>query len=120
LIKSTSLPKERLKAEQDGKTASDVFAWLAVTLGAVATAGILAALFRRWRLARRPSARPLPPPQPQAVLDLLGLSEDEAAARQLEGQDNVLRFKPPYSPREIWRANTLTIFNLSMVGLAVV
>jgi cation-transporting ATPase E len=54
------------------------------------------------------------------VLDLEGLTEEEAAARQLEGQDNAIRFKPPYSPRQIWRGNTLTIFNLSMVGLAVV
>jgi magnesium-transporting ATPase (P-type) len=57
---------------------------------------------------------------PQAVLDLQGLTEEEAAARKLEGQDNTVHFKPPYTTRQIWRANTLTIFNLSMVGLAVV
>jgi magnesium-transporting ATPase (P-type) len=57
---------------------------------------------------------------PQAVLDLQGLTQEEAAARRLEGQDNTIRFKPPYSTREIWRGNTLTIFSLGMVGLAVV
>jgi magnesium-transporting ATPase (P-type) len=47
------------------------------------------------------------------------LTEEEAAARRLEGQDNVVLFKPPHSTREILRANALNIFNLSLVGLAV-
>jgi magnesium-transporting ATPase (P-type) len=94
---------------------------MAMVFGVVALAGILIALYRRWRLARVADYRPRPqPPAPQVVLDLQGLSEEEAAARRLEGQDNAVHFKPPYSTRQIWQANTLTIFNLSMVGLAVV
>jgi magnesium-transporting ATPase (P-type) len=60
------------------------------------------------------------------LLDLHGLTEEQASARLLDGQEReregggTIRFKPLHSTREIWRANTLTIFNLSMVGLAVV
>jgi cation-transporting ATPase E len=94
---------------------------MAMAFGVVALAGILIALYRRWRRARVAGHRPRPqPPAPQTVLDLQGLSQEEAAARRLEGKDNVVHFKPPYSTSQIWRANTLTIFNLSIVGLALV
>ncbi len=119
--------QDRLTPERDSRLRSQVLAWMAITLGVVALAGILSALFRRWRPAKKAGYRPQPqPPQPRAVLDLQGLTEEEAAARRLEGQDNArgtggaIRFNPPYSTCQIWRANTLTIFNLSMVGLAVV
>ena len=121
------LTQDRSVAEQEAKSKTRLLAWLAIVFGLVAIAGLLLALLRRWRLAKRLPARPQPlPPRPQAVLDLQGLTEEEAAARRLEGQDNarrtgsVVHFKPPYTTRQIWRANTLTIFNLSMVGLAVV
>jgi magnesium-transporting ATPase (P-type) len=51
---------------------------------------------------------------------LRGLTEAEAEARRLEGQDNVIQFQPPRTPQQIWRENTFTIFNLSLVGLAAV
>jgi magnesium-transporting ATPase (P-type) len=49
-----------------------------------------------------------------------GLSEDEAEARLQPDLDNSLSFKPVRSRREIWRENILSIFNLSLVGLALV
>ena len=99
--------------------------WISLVLAGIA---LLGALFVRRRRRERAGQRfpRLRPPVPQAVLDLRGLTEEEAAARRMEGQDNAggsggaVQFKPPYSKRQIWRANTLTIFNLSMVGLAVV
>lgn len=96
--------------------------WISILLAGTAFAvATLVALVRRWRTEQvTQSLSRLQTPAPQAVLDLQGLTEDEAAARHLEGQDNALRFKSPYSTREIWRANTLSIFNLSMVGLAIV
>ena len=105
--------------DQVGRRRSKAFLWIAAALAAAAFVGAL--LIRRRREER--ASRPLPRPQPlrpQAVLDLQGLTEAEAAARRLKGQDNTIRFKPPYSICEIFRANTLTIFNLSLVGLAAV
>ena len=108
-------------AEPEARSRTRVLDWLALAFGIIASVGLLIALFRRWRSAKRPPTRlQSRPPRPQAVLDLKGLTEKEAAARGLEGQDNVVHFKPPYSTRQIWRANTLTIYNLNMVGLAVV
>jgi cation-transporting ATPase E len=58
---------------------------------------------------------------PEAKINLRkinGLSEVEADERKIEGQDNTLYFKPRRTRREIWRENVLSIFNLSLVGLA--
>lgn len=72
---------------------------------------VLAILVRWWR--RRPVEREetlplqLPP----------GLTEEEAAARYLEGQDNVIRLNPPRSRERIWKDNAITVFNLNLVGV---
>ena len=115
--------------ERTGEQRSRAWLWISIVLAGIAFAvATLGALFVRRRRRERASQRLTSrrPPVPQAVLDLQGLTEEEAAARRLEGQDNAggsggaVQFKPPYSKRQIWRGNTLTIFNLSMVGLAVV
>lgn len=49
-----------------------------------------------------------------------GLSEQEAESRQDPELDNSLSFKPVRTRKEIWRENILSIFNLSLVGLALV
>jgi magnesium-transporting ATPase (P-type) len=54
------------------------------------------------------------------VHHIRGLSEAEATARLQEDRDNSLSFKPRRTRREIWRQNILSIFNLSLVGLAAV
>ena len=91
----TPLTQTRATPEQGGRPSSQVLVWIAIALGLATLASVLSALFRRWRHARRVRYRSQPrPPQPQAVLDLQGLTEEEAAARrtayarQLEGQDN--------------------------------
>ena len=105
--------------ERTGEHRSRAWLWISIVLAGIAFLGAL--FLRRWRKERRRQRSPrLRPPVSQALLDLQGLSEGDAAARRMEGQDNAIRFKPPYSKRQIWRANILTIFNLSMVGLAVV
>jgi cation-transporting ATPase E len=48
------------------------------------------------------------------------LTEEEAAARHLEGQDNAIEFRPPRSRGVILRTNIFTIFNLNLVGLVTV
>ena len=82
---------------------------------------LLAILFRWWhsRQARRPAPHvPLAPTIEPEVLQ--GLTEAEATERRLKGQDNAILFKPPRSRKVIIRQNTFTIFNLSLVSLAVV
>ncbi len=105
--------------ERTGEQRSKAWLWIALVLAGIAFLGALFVRRRRREQAGQRSPR-LRPPVPQAVLDLQGLTEEEATARRTEGQDNAIRFKPPYSKRHIWRANTLTVFNLSMVGLAIV
>jgi magnesium-transporting ATPase (P-type) len=114
------LAEDGSASEQDRGPRSRLLAWVAIVAAVVALAGVLIGLYRRWQLAKTFKRSRLQPPQPQAVLDLEGLTEEEAAARRLEGQDNTVHFKPPYSVHQIWQANTLTIFNLGMVGLVAV
>lgn len=52
--------------------------------------------------------------------EITGLSETEAKALQLEGQDNAIQFKPQRSRKEAIIQNTFSIFNLSLLGIALV
>lgn len=75
-------------------------------------------LFWRWR-KRHP--RGVTRPVEQKLLQKIsGLSQSEANLRVQEGINNTIQFKPTRSRREIWRENVLSIFNLSLVGLAFV
>ena len=49
-----------------------------------------------------------------------GLTKAEAAARRQEGLDNAITTRPDRSLKEIIRENTFSIFNLSLLGIAVV
>ena len=86
--------------------------WIAILVAVAGLAGAVVAWLWRRRLARRPS----PPPPPIRVQ---GLTEAEAEARRLEGQDNVIEVKPRRTKQEIWRENAYNIFNLNLVGLAI-
>jgi magnesium-transporting ATPase (P-type) len=83
---------------------------------AAAIVTIVAVVWRRLQVLRRPPKR-LPPPAP-VPLPVHGLTEAEAEARWQEGQDNVILLKPPRTRQEMFRENAYTIFNLSLVGLA--
>lgn len=49
-----------------------------------------------------------------------GLTKAEAAARKQEGLDNTITTRPHRSLKDIIRENTFSIFNLSLLGIAVV
>ena len=75
-------------------------------------------LLKRWRRRKTlDTSQPLSQESPQKIK---GLSEDEVQARIQPDIDNSLSFKPVRSRREIWHENVLSIFNLSLVGLALV
>ncbi|MFC2031415.1 hypothetical protein ACFLWA_11910 [Chloroflexota bacterium] len=97
--------------------------WTAVALVVTALVGTLFFLLRHlWKRREQPYQPALEArgPRPAEIHELRGLSEEEAAARLLEGQDNAILFKPPRSKRDILRTNTLNLFNLILVGLALV
>jgi magnesium-transporting ATPase (P-type) len=83
--------------------------WLGVVLAAVAAVVAIVTRWRRRHPVERPPALPEVPP---------GLTEEEAAARWSEDQDNTVQLKPPRTRQQIWHENIYTIFNLSLVGLA--
>ncbi len=47
-----------------------------------------------------------------------GLSEQEATSRLQEGQDNGIYLRPRRTTRQLWAENAYSIFNLSLIGLA--
>ena len=61
-----------------------------------------------------------PPIKTKLLEKIQGLSDDEVEARRQPDLDNRLSFKPVRTKREIWRENIFSIFNLSLVGLALV
>jgi magnesium-transporting ATPase (P-type) len=91
-----------------------------ILIGIALAAGTFLAgiLFRRWRSRRY--AGTSPPVERKLLQKISGLSEAEAKSRKQEDLDNTLHFKPTRSRREIWRENVVSIFNLSLVGLALV
>jgi magnesium-transporting ATPase (P-type) len=91
-----------------------------ILIAAVLGVGTLLAGFLVWKRRHQQIAGTSPPIKPYLLDKIHGLSQEEAEARLLPGQQNSLSFKPVRSRREIWRENILSIFNLSLVGLALV
>jgi magnesium-transporting ATPase (P-type) len=91
-----------------------------ILIAVILAAGTLLAgiLVKRWRSRR--TAGTSPPVEKNLLRKISGLSEAEAESRRQEDLDNTIHFKPTRSRREIWRDNVLSIFNLSLVGLALV
>ncbi|MFC1923496.1 HAD-IC family P-type ATPase [Chloroflexota bacterium] len=82
---------------------------------------LVAILVRRYRGIRaHRSAVKRTPEETIQLRKISGLSKAEAESRKQEGLDNTVNFKPSRTKREIWRENILSIFNLSLVGLALV
>ncbi len=81
-------------------------------------ASVTAILIQLWRRPAvvPPDQRPVPPAIPP---DIQGLTEADAQALRIEGQDNAIHFEPTRSMRDFWRENVLTIFNLSLVGIVI-
>jgi len=105
--------------DQQRKRKPSWLVWLVLLLAAaVAIAAVVGRWLRRRRLV--PVPRPRPPAPPPIPLTVQGLTEAEAEARRLEGQDNALPFRPQRPMRKVWRENIFTIFNLNLVGLAFV
>ncbi|NIV37079.1 MAG: HAD-IC family P-type ATPase, partial [Anaerolineae bacterium] len=90
---------------------------LPILVSAIAAIAVLVlGLLRRLRSARVPREAP---PAPSAIPPgLQGLTEAEAKARQLEGQDNAVPFRPQRTRQQTIKENVLTVFNLNLVGLA--
>ncbi len=95
---------------------------IAVGVG-IALAGLAAAVVLLIRRLRRERAAKVPPaPEPvsaRAFLELEGLTQEEAAARRLEGQDNTIRFRPPRTSSQIWRESIYNILNAGLLGIAI-
>lgn len=91
-----------------------------ILIATVLSVGTLLAGFLLWKRRKQLSTGTGPPIQEKLLEKIPGLSQEEAEARLVPDQDNSLSFKPVRSRREIWRDNILSIFNLSLVGLALV
>lgn len=96
---------------------------LYILISAIVTGGafLIAILLKRWRQHRAgQSAKQMIPEERINLRKIGGLSEAEAEELKVEEQDNTLFFRPRRTRREIYRENVLSVFNLSLVGLAAV
>ncbi len=105
--------------KKQGKSGSLYSVWLAILAGVVSTALAFILVRRRSRgIKKLPREAQPSSPLPLIHYKLNGLSQAEVAARRSQGQDNTVQLKPRRTKREIIRENSLSIFNLSLVGLA--
>ncbi|MDX1435860.1 MAG: HAD-IC family P-type ATPase, partial [Anaerolineales bacterium] len=116
------LNPEELRRRNSLKRKSPLFRkiilYIAATAAGAAVIALLVLLIRRLR-ERKGAARA----SETRLVDALpvnGLTEAEAAARQVEGRDNAILFNPPRSRKTLVREGTLTIFNLGLVAIALV
>ncbi|MGD9094110.1 MAG: HAD family hydrolase, partial [Anaerolineales bacterium] len=95
--------------------------WVALILTALGAVTAILVKYWRARQAQRLALDRIPAQPPQPIhAEIQGLSEAEAADRQVEDQDNEIQLRPRRTLKEIVRYNTLSIFNLSLVGIAFV
>lgn len=94
--------------------------WLSLIVAACTTLiGIL--LLRRYRVRRQPEAMLLPAAfDALAMRQLQGLSEAEARERLAVDPIVVQTEEKRQARRQMWLSNTVSIFNISMLGLAAV
>jgi magnesium-transporting ATPase (P-type) len=86
---------------------------------ALAAGALLTGILFRYRRKQQLSGAS-PPVKEKLLEKIQGLSEEEVEDRREPDLDNSLSFKPVRTKEEIWRENILSIFNLSLVGLALV
>lgn len=87
----------------------------------ISIVGLVSFLVRIWQKKQAPKkSTPVVKPAYPERISLTGLSEAEAGAKRLEGYSNTVANKPTRSKKDILRSNTLTIFNISLVGVAFV
>ncbi|MGB2909960.1 MAG: hypothetical protein WBB55_05210, partial [Anaerolineales bacterium] len=77
-------------------------------------------LLRRWRQRTQKKVQADQLFKPTLPTEIKGLTEQEAAARRQEGTNNQISLHPSRTRRDMWRDNTFSIFNLSLVGIAFV
>jgi len=85
----------------------------------LAAGALLTGFLIRYR-RKQPRSGASPPIGKKLLEKIQGLSKEEVETRRQPDLDNSLSFKPVRNRREIWRENILSIFNLSLVGLALV
>jgi len=73
-------------------------------------------LLRAWQKKRRDNRYFKKPIEK----DIKGLSSEEARARKIEGMSNEIPLRPRRTLNQIWRENTFSKFNLSLLGIALV
>jgi magnesium-transporting ATPase (P-type) len=88
--------------------------WLAVVASAVG--GLFYFLLRKWR-KELDEQKSIPPPPPD-LAQFGGLSDEEAAERKSAAYEDAFEARAKQVRRRIWRNNTLSIFNVSLLGLA--
>ncbi len=85
----------------------------------IAAGALLTGILFKYR-RKHPLSGTSPPIKTKLLEKIQGLSQEEVEARQQPDLDNSLSFKPVRTKREIWLENIFSIFNLSLVGLALV
>jgi len=99
------------------------FRFIWIPLGMLALIGAFIVLIRRWRIQNlfiRDSEEEVSFSKDVVHENILGLTDEEALSRKQEGLSNEIPTRPRRTINQIIRENTLSIFNLSLVGIALV
>lgn len=82
--------------------------------------GLMIALVLTWRRLSTGRAQPVATRAAPDLDQFPGLTEEEASSRRLPTRDEEREQNARRVRRDIWRSSTFSIFNMSMIGLAIV
>ncbi|MFC2042774.1 hypothetical protein ACFLUA_01300 [Chloroflexota bacterium] len=109
-------PHQKMREKRNDSLLYFIFTGILTVITSVG----LILLFRRWRQKAQEKVGADQLFKPTLPAEIEGLNEEEAAARRQEGANNEISLRPSRTRRDMLRDNTFSIFNLSLVGIALV
>jgi hypothetical protein len=109
---------EKSEREKNNHPELKSYRWFFLIIGALGAFWVFLTRYLHYKaLKRKALQRKLAQPAHEGIQ---GLTENEADVLRKEGLDNTVNFEPPRTFKDMLKDYTLTVFNISLIGVAIV